>query len=153
MSSTPFVVVVKHGPALRPGPLAATIARVHRTRVVLGSLAGAVAVHFSLVACGTLPARLDAGADASADTLCVDAVVDAIAEASRDVLARETSSADAQRMDAGAGPMEAPCVAQASGAAFASFSVPGLRASDVPQITAHVCQFLLGFAPNRPIDC
>ena len=103
-----------------------------RRNVILGSIAGAVAIHLVFLACGTpVTPRADAGRDSS--------VVDAMSEMMGDVVDRETSAADAQGMPT---PMvlEAPCQSADGGAgSWAVFDVPSIRLGTVPRLAVSVC--------------
>lgn len=100
-----------------------------RRNVVLGSIAGAIAIHLVFLACGTPSTpRADGGSDSSS-----------IADAMGDVVDRETGAADAQGIPT---PMilEAQCQQLDGGAgAWAVFDVPSVRIGSIPSFTASVC--------------
>jgi len=110
-----------------------------RRNVVLGSIAGAVAIHLVFLACGTPVApRSDAGRDSS------------VAEMMGDVVDRETSTADAQGMPT---PMEAQCsqagtrtivsgtTTIATTTFFAEVPSPRASLSQPPRVQAWACDY------------
>jgi hypothetical protein len=125
----------------------------NRSRIVLGSLAGAFAIHVAALACSS-SVSIVRPPDASVvarDGGVLDAlasVVDAVGGAAHDVAA---AVVDGEVRDARAGgdpprTMEAPCNVRGSGlyadALFARFAVPGLDPSAAGEIHARVCNYV-----------
>lgn len=131
----------------------------HRSRVVLGSLGGAFAIHLAVLACSMDRSSLDAPSDATVadggvapthDGGVLDAIsvaLDAVGDAVRDVAAKVV---DAEVRDARAGgdpvqTMSAPCVASTDlnfpDSYIATFAVSGFNTNTAGAVNARVCGY------------
>lgn len=110
-----------------------------RSKVVLGSIAGAVAIHLVFLACGTPSMNRDSGVrrDAGSTNDVEDDRTASLEDVFGEIADRETGTADAQGMPV---PMESRCEAVDGGPYFyAFFNVPQIQASTVPRLRASVC--------------
>lgn len=125
----------------------------NRSRIVLGSVVGAFAIHIAALACSGNGSVVGSQPDASTavhDGGFVDAlasVIDAVGDAVHDAAVKVV---DGEVRDARAGGdpprmMEAPCNVRGRGAYtniwFATFTVPGLNPSTGGEIHAQACNY------------